>query len=305
MTLLQNAGSSSIGHGLALARRVVDNIAKATPGNPQITMVFQSDGLNALSETSCEVPGRRKYVILAARANENITGETTQIALSFSGSPWHKSQIGGLSATVEYLGLAYKFVVPRLHDSGCEGLDSVAVVRRIRDFIESHLAPNVQLTPGEASKDLLDRCGRAILQLRQPLADLIYFSKVRIRLSAYDVRGHVVERINKEFSTADQSSREKAGEHVGNTQNGIFIALGSNLGDRFAAIESACRTIDGDPDMQIVKTSELFETTPMYVEDQGRFLNGVCEVSLIRHITLIPSQLMSADQHLARAYGVT
>jgi 2-amino-4-hydroxy-6-hydroxymethyldihydropteridine diphosphokinase/dihydropteroate synthase len=60
--------------------------------------------------------------------------------------------------------------------------------------------------------------------------------------------------------------------------NHAFIALGSNIGDRFRAIEDACISIDEDDDMQIVETSPLYETAPMYVEDQGNFLNGVCKV---------------------------
>lgn len=63
--------------------------------------------------------------------------------------------------------------------------------------------------------------------------------------------------------------------------DGIFIALGSNLGDRFKAIEDACKAIDEDEDMRIIRTSPLFETEPMYVSDQDRFLNGVCQVNML------------------------
>lgn len=58
-----------------------------------------------------------------------------------------------------------------------------------------------------------------------------------------------------------------------------FIALGSNVGDRFKNIEDACREMDADPGIRIVKTSHLYETEPMYVADQGSFLNGAAQVS--------------------------
>lgn len=58
-----------------------------------------------------------------------------------------------------------------------------------------------------------------------------------------------------------------------------LIALGSNVGDRLACIEEACRALDAEPDIRIVRTSSLYETKAMYVEDQAPFLNGVCEVS--------------------------
>jgi hypothetical protein len=65
----------------------------------------------------------------------------------------------------------------------------------------------------------------------------------------------------------------------GRMQRGVVVALGSNVGNRIEEIEKACRAIDADPDMRIVDTSFLYETKPMYVEDQERFVNGACEVS--------------------------
>lgn len=58
-----------------------------------------------------------------------------------------------------------------------------------------------------------------------------------------------------------------------------YIALGSNLGDRVAEIEKACRLMD-KKGIRVKRTSSLYETEPMYVMDQDRFLNGACEVGL-------------------------
>lgn len=58
-----------------------------------------------------------------------------------------------------------------------------------------------------------------------------------------------------------------------------FVALGSNIGDRLGTIQEACRRIDASVDMQVIRTSGLWETKAMYVLDQSDFLNGVCEVS--------------------------
>lgn len=58
-----------------------------------------------------------------------------------------------------------------------------------------------------------------------------------------------------------------------------FIALGSNLGDRIAMIEKACKEMEVRGDIRIVRTSSLWETKAMYVLDQGNFINGACEVS--------------------------
>lgn len=56
-----------------------------------------------------------------------------------------------------------------------------------------------------------------------------------------------------------------------------YIALGSNLGDRVAEIETACNEMD-KRGIKVKRTSSLWETEPMYVTDQDRFLNGACEV---------------------------
>ena len=58
----------------------------------------------------------------------------------------------------------------------------------------------------------------------------------------------------------------------------VFLALGSNIGNRLNNIEQACREMDAEPDIRVARTSALYETEPMYVTDQGRFLNGACEV---------------------------
>ena len=71
-------------------------------------------------------------------------------------------------------------------------------------------------------------------------------------------------------------------------RGGVVVALGSNVGNKIEEIEKACRAIDADPDMRIVETSFLYETKPMYVEDQERFMNGACEVSGIPRGDLQP-----------------
>jgi dihydroneopterin aldolase/2-amino-4-hydroxy-6-hydroxymethyldihydropteridine diphosphokinase/dihydropteroate synthase len=52
-----------------------------------------------------------------------------------------------------------------------------------------------------------------------------------------------------------------------------YLAIGTNLGDRVASINDALRHLD-DRKIKITDTSFLYETSPMYVEDQPKFLNG-------------------------------
>lgn len=68
----------------------------------------------------------------------------------------------------------------------------------------------------------------------------------------------------------------------------VAVALGSNLGDRFANIERALRLIDtppshygtdgSEPFASVINTSFMYETVPMYVTDQPKFINCTCLV---------------------------
>ena len=55
----------------------------------------------------------------------------------------------------------------------------------------------------------------------------------------------------------------------------IYLALGSNLGDRAENIKQAI--VDLAPEIVVMKTSPLYETTPLYIEDQPTFFNMICE----------------------------
>jgi len=61
----------------------------------------------------------------------------------------------------------------------------------------------------------------------------------------------------------------------------VFIALGSNMGDRIHMIEQACNLLDKHANIKIIRTSGLWETKAMYIVDQADFLNGACEVGML------------------------
>jgi 2-amino-4-hydroxy-6-hydroxymethyldihydropteridine diphosphokinase len=67
----------------------------------------------------------------------------------------------------------------------------------------------------------------------------------------------------------------------------VVIALGSNLGDRKAAIESAIDLLKEF--IEIEKVSTLIETDPVGGPEQGPYLNGV----LLGRTTLAPEELMT------------
>ncbi|KAH9064580.1 Dihydropteroate synthase [Lactarius vividus] len=89
------------------------------------------------------------------------------------------------------------------------------------------------------------------------------------------------------------------------------IALGSNLGDRFANIEAALRLLERPEDfsppqepgtplrLTVVNTSFLYETAPMYVTDQFNFLNCACVIKT----TIAPLTLLAILKEIERTVG--
>ncbi|KAH8112282.1 Dihydropteroate synthase [Phellopilus nigrolimitatus] len=87
------------------------------------------------------------------------------------------------------------------------------------------------------------------------------------------------------------------------------LALGANLGDRFQNIEIALRHLEkynallppGSPraEIEVVKTSFLYETAPMYVKNQPAFINCACLIET----TLSPVDLLHACKLIEKTVG--
>lgn len=77
-----------------------------------------------------------------------------------------------------------------------------------------------------------------------------------------------------EYHKIKRSAFREANPSNGHT---VYVALGSNVGDRISMIEQACKSMEARG-MKILRTSALYETAPMYLADQPPFLNGACQV---------------------------
>lgn len=136
-------------------------------------------------------------------------------------------------------------------------------------LLRTAIRPIVPQCSSMTMLELLQRCHGVASQLKKSIADTIDGPILQVRTwrgPPGKGRQCQIQQTRSLFT----SSATKA-----------YIALGSNVGDRFAAIEHACRAIDQSLDMRILRTSSLYETEPMYVEDQDRFLNGACLVRKI------------------------
>jgi 2-amino-4-hydroxy-6-hydroxymethyldihydropteridine diphosphokinase len=82
-------------------------------------------------------------------------------------------------------------------------------------------------------------------------------------------------------------------------ENTIYLALGSNLGDRHAHIAAAVARLA--PAVAVEQVSSLYETEPAYVLDQPRFLNAV----LRGRTALEPAALLALLKRIERELGRT
>lgn len=80
--------------------------------------------------------------------------------------------------------------------------------------------------------------------------------------------------------------------------NGIYIALGSNIGDREGNLKRALDMLE-ESSVHIIKKSKFYETKPYGVADQPDFLNAVAEVSA----DMQPIDLLHTMQDIERRMG--
>lgn len=93
-------------------------------------------------------------------------------------------------------------------------------------------------------------------------------------------------------SPPPQTKKKNAHKHE------VYLAFGSNLGDRLSHIQNALDELEAATlppafapgSVHVCDTSALYESLPMYYHDQGRFVNGVIKVNLFRSPSFVCPQ---------------
>lgn len=145
-------------------------------------------------------------------------------------------------------------------------------MKRVTFVATSPLRPSQILSPCVRH---ISHSGRA---LRVSRIDTRHFS-ISSRLSHSDslaFKKYTLPHNYKKVTDIDLPAKMSAGPQLPQKRT-AYIALGSNLGDRIGWIEKACNEMDARG-IRVKRTSSLWETEPMYVLDQDRFVNGACEV---------------------------
>lgn len=78
-----------------------------------------------------------------------------------------------------------------------------------------------------------------------------------------------------------------------------YLALGSNLGDRRAALEFAIESLHATPGIRVTKVSRMIETDPVGEAGQNRYLNAAVEA----RVALTPRQLLDRCLAIERLHG--
>jgi 2-amino-4-hydroxy-6-hydroxymethyldihydropteridine diphosphokinase len=79
-----------------------------------------------------------------------------------------------------------------------------------------------------------------------------------------------------------------------------YLALGSNLGDRWATIHAAYRRLRAEPGLRVLATSECYETAPVGgPAGQGPYLNAAAAVET----DLPPDQLLALLHRIEHQFG--
>ena len=79
-----------------------------------------------------------------------------------------------------------------------------------------------------------------------------------------------------------------------------YIGLGSNCGDRRSNIELAVSRMKMEEDIQVLRVSSLYESDPIGVVNQPRFLNNVLEVETLLSPRDLLLRLLSIEKGMGR-----
>lgn len=80
----------------------------------------------------------------------------------------------------------------------------------------------------------------------------------------------------------------------------VYVALGSNLGDRAALLAKAVRQLSATPEITVLATSRVEETPPLGGRDQPAYLNQMVELETTLSPRALLNRCQQIEEHLGR-----
>ena len=190
--------------------------------------------------------------------------------------------------------------IPGLETSSCRSSlkyvhPTFGLHEEIARFAEHHESDRAESAALLLAQSLFHLANRKDPCKRLLHAQVVMREIVPLKGASRTKREEMVERIfnndlkNESYTSCNvhldrhQYEKSQRGLVSSNVQSGrhrAYLALGSNLGNRVEMIESAVREMS-NRGLGVLRTSALYETKPMYLENQESFINGACEVRSI------------------------
>ncbi len=81
---------------------------------------------------------------------------------------------------------------------------------------------------------------------------------------------------------------------------GVFLGLGSNLGDRTRHLDQALGRLGDRPEITVRRVSPVYETAPVGPAGQGPYLNAAAEIETRLEPAPLLGILLEIERHLGR-----
>ena len=82
-----------------------------------------------------------------------------------------------------------------------------------------------------------------------------------------------------------------------------YLGFGTNLGDRKKNLDRAIISLDSRPDLEILRTSGIYDTEPWGMTDQPNFLNMVAEIATSISVGELLERVKKLEQDMGREDG--
>ncbi len=157
--------------------------------------------------------------------------------------------------------------------------------------------------------DLLETFSQVLANRIMELSGLVRKVNIRIEKPSPPI-DEKLDTVGVEYVLDKDGSRPvKTGKlKPGNTKksktgdsNIVYLSLGSNMGNRKINLKKALKLLKGNPGIDIENISSLYETEPMYVEDQKSFYNIVVRASI--ESTMGPFELLGSIKAIEYGLG--
>jgi dihydroneopterin aldolase/2-amino-4-hydroxy-6-hydroxymethyldihydropteridine diphosphokinase/dihydropteroate synthase len=146
--------------------------------------------------------------------------------------------------------------------------DFHAITKIVSEYVERSDYKTVEAFVTALAREACVTCGVGKVTVRAEKPSALTFAAAA---------GVEITREREFFALEGPQEGEETEEGAQGRKHDVFIALGSNLGDRYRNISDAVVEMERRG-IKVRRTSSLYQSAPMYVTDQPTFLNGVCQV---------------------------